>query len=76
MKLTFLGTGTSHGVPVIACDCAVCKSKDPHNKRYRSAAYIEISDNSSSKFILIDIGPDFREQALRENIRQIDAVSF
>lgn len=74
MKLTFLGTGTSHGVPVIACDCAVCKSKDPHDKRYRSAAYIEISDNSSSKFILIDIGPDFREQALRENIRQIDAV--
>lgn len=74
MKLTFLGTGTSHGVPVIACDCAVCKSKDPHDKRSRSAAYIEITGNSSSKYILIDIGPDFREQALRENIRQIDAV--
>lgn len=74
MKLTFLGTGTSHGVPVIACDCAVCKSKDPHDKRSRSAAYIEITNNSSSKYILIDVGPDFREQALRENIRQIDAV--
>lgn len=71
MKLTFLGTGTSHGVPVIACDCAVCKSKDPHNKRLRSAAYIQTNDG---KYILIDIGPDFREQALRENIREIDTV--
>ena len=71
MKLTFLGTGTSHGVPVIACDCAVCKSKDPQNKRLRSAAYIQTNDG---KYILIDIGPDFREQALRENIREIDTV--
>ena len=85
MKLTFLGTGTSHGVPVIACDCKVCKSKDPHDKRTRSAAYIEITDNSGcagtsgneaspAKYILIDVGPDFRTQALRENIRQIDAI--
>ena len=71
MKLTFLGTGTSHGVPVIACDCAVCTSKDPHDKRTRSAAYIQTSDN---KYILIDVGPDFRQQALRENIRKIDAI--
>ena len=71
MKVTFLGTGTSHGVPVIACDCAVCKSSDPHDKRTRSSVYIQTDDN---KFILIDIGPDFRTQALRENIRQIDAV--
>ncbi len=71
MKLTFLGTGTSHGVPVIACDCAVCKSSDLHDKRTRSSAYIQTDDN---KFILIDIGPDFRTQALRENIRQIDAI--
>ena len=71
MKLTFLGTGTSHGVPVIACDCEVCKSKDPHNKRLRSAAYIQTNDG---KYILIDIGPDFRQQALRENIREIDTV--
>ena len=75
MKLTFLGTGTSHGVPVIACDCAVCKSKDPHDKRGRSSAYIEFTaGDGSNKYLLIDIGPDFREQALREDICQIDAV--
>ena len=82
MKLTFLGTGTSHGVPVIACDCKVCKSKDPHDKRTRSAAYVKISGDTDSSnstvspanYILIDVGPDFRTQALRENIRQIDAV--
>ena len=71
MKLTFLGTGTSHGVPVIACDCAVCSSKDPRDKRTRSSAYIQTADN---KYILIDVGPDFRTQALREKIRQIDAI--
>ena len=71
MKLTFLGTGTSHGVPVIACDCAVCKSKDPHNKRTRSSVYIQTEDN---KYILIDIGPDFHEQAIRENIRALDTL--
>ncbi len=71
MKITFLGTGTSHGVPVIACDCAVCHSSDPRDKRLRSSVYIQTEDN---KHILIDIGPDFRTQALRENIREIDAV--
>ena len=71
MKLTFLGTGTSHGVPVIACDCAVCKSKDPHNKRTRSSVFIETEDK---KYILIDIGPDFHEQAIRENVRALDAL--
>jgi phosphoribosyl 1,2-cyclic phosphate phosphodiesterase len=71
MKITFLGTGTSHGVPVIACDCAVCKSTDPRDKRLRSSVYIQTEDN---KHILIDIGPDFRTQALRENIREIDTV--
>lgn len=78
MKLTFLGTGTSHGVPVIGCDCEVCKSTDPRDKRYRSSAYIEISskheERSNQKYILIDVGPDFRSQALAQNIRQIDAV--
>lgn len=75
MKLTFLGTGTSHGVPVIACDCEVCKSTDPHNRRGRCSAYVQLhGKNGTDKFILIDIGPDFREQALRENIRNIDAV--
>ena len=71
MKLTFLGTGTSHGVPVIACDCPVCKSTDSRDKRTRSSVFIQTEDNKS---ILIDIGPDFRNQALRENIREIDAV--
>ena len=71
MKLTFLGTGTSHGVPVIGCDCAVCKSTDPHDNRTRSAAYIQTDDD---KYFLIDIGPEFRIQALRENIKKIDAV--
>ena len=75
MKLTFLGTGTSHGVPVIGCDCAVCKSSDPRDKRYRSSAYVQFqAEDGSDKYILIDIGPDFRSQALRQDIRQIDAV--
>ena len=75
MKLTFLGTGTSHGVPVIACDCAVCKSQDPRDKRFRSSAYIQLTDQAGAdKYILIDVGPDFRTQALRADIRQVDAV--
>ena len=75
MKLTFLGTGTSHGVPVIACNCAVCKSADSHDKRTRSSAYVEFqAPDGTNKYILIDIGPDFRLQALRENISQIDAL--
>ena len=71
MKLTFLGTGTSHGVPVIACDCPVCKSKDIHDKRLRSSAYVETCDGFS---IQIDVGPEFRIQALENNIKKIDAV--
>lgn len=75
MTLTFLGTGTSHGVPVIGCDCAVCKSTDPRDKRFRSSAYINFKNSAGEdKYILIDIGPDFHSQALRADIRQIDAV--
>ena len=75
MKLTFLGTGTSHGVPVIGCDCAVCKSTDPRDKRYRSSAYIQFTAaDGSSKFILIDIGPDFRSQALRADIQPLSVI--
>lgn len=70
MKLTFLGTGTSTGVPYIGCDCEVCKSKDPRDQRLRCSSLLEIND----KKILIDCGPDFRQQALRSNIRHIDAV--
>lgn len=71
MQLTFLGTGTSHGVPVIACDCKVCKSRDSHDKRMRCSAYVV---SASGKAILIDIGPEFRIQALQNNIRKVDAV--
>jgi phosphoribosyl 1,2-cyclic phosphate phosphodiesterase len=70
MKITFLGTGTSQGVPVIACDCDVCKSDDPHDKRLRSSISIE----KDGLRIVIDCGPDFRQQMLRENIRSVDAI--
>jgi len=70
MKLTFLGTGTSTGNPQLLCSCAVCASKDPKDNRLRASVYIEAEDTS----ILVDCGPDFRQQALREHIRQIDAL--
>lgn len=74
MKVTLLGTGTSHGVPAIACDCEVCKSTDPHDKRTRSSALIKIQNAGHEEAILIDIGPDFRAQCLRENIKKVDTV--
>lgn len=70
MKVTFLGTGTSQGVPVIACTCDVCRSSDPHDRRLRSSICIE----TGSLRIIIDCGPDFRQQMLREDIRSIDAI--
>lgn len=69
-KLLFLGTGTSTGIPMIGCDCPVCKSTDPRNRRLRSSVYITAGDLR----ILVDTSPDFREQALRHDIRHIDAV--
>ena len=71
MKFTFLGTGTSHGIPVIACDCAVCKSSDPRDKRYRCSAYLQTDDNHN---ILFDVGPEFRIQALENNIKKLDTI--
>ena len=71
MKLVFLGTGTSHGVPVIGCECEVCKSKDPRDRRYRCSAYIT---SNTGKNILIDIGPEFRLQAIENNVKKIDAL--
>ncbi len=70
MKITFLGTGTSQGVPVIACECEVCKSLDYRNNRLRVSVHIQIGDTS----IIIDAGPDFRQQVLRENIKNLDAI--
>lgn len=69
-KLTFLGSGTSQGVPMIACDCPVCSSTDPRDKRFRAAAMVEMDDMR----IVIDAGPDFRMQMLREKVRHIDAI--
>lgn len=72
MKLTFLGTGTSTGVPVIACNCPVCKSKDARDKRFRTSAMLSI-DNEN---LVIDCGPDFRFQMLKQNVEDITAVIF
>ncbi len=72
MKVTFLGTGTSQGVPVIACSCPVCLSKDPRDKRLRSSILVE----DGSTVILIDTGPDFRQQMLRAGVKRLDAVIY
>ena len=70
VRVIVLGSGTSLGVPVIACDCAVCRSDDPRNNRTRASILVE----SPTRRLLVDVGPDFRFQALRENLRSIDAV--
>ena len=70
--LTVLGSGTSMGVPIIGCDCAVCHSTDSRNRRTRPSVWIEYAGHS----VLIDTTPDFREQAIRENIRSVDAVLY
>ena len=72
MQITFLGTGTSQGVPVIACSCEVCQSIDFRDKRLRVSIHIEINGKS----FVIDTGPDFRQQMLRERIKNLDAVIF
>ena len=72
MQITLLGTGTSQGVPVIACNCEVCKSENPKDKRLRSSVMIEINN----KTFIIDTGPDFRQQMLRENVQEIDAILY
>lgn len=72
MKLTFLGTGTSTGVPTITCCCKVCTSTDPHDQRTRPSLLVEFD----SHVVLIDTTPDFRQQALREKMERLDAVVF
>jgi len=71
-KVTFLGTGTSQGIPMIACNCSVCLSTDERDKRLRVSIHIEIGGKS----FIIDTGPDFRQQVLRAGIKRLDAVLF
>jgi phosphoribosyl 1,2-cyclic phosphate phosphodiesterase len=71
VTITFLGTGTSQGVPVIACGCEVCTSADARDKRLRSSILVE-----GDKTVVIDSGPDFRYQMLRANVQHLDALVF
>ncbi|GHT65659.1 MBL fold metallo-hydrolase [Spirochaetia bacterium] len=71
MKLTILGSGTSHGVPVVGCDCPVCHSEDPRNKRMRASLYIE---GARGEKAIIDTGPEFRLQAIRAGIKKLDGI--
>lgn len=72
MKLTFLGTGTSQGIPVIACKCEVCRSVDFHDQRLRSSVLIEEGGTN----LLVDTGPDFRQQMLINRVNRLDAVLY
>lgn len=72
MKITLLGTGTSQGVPVVACNCEVCISDNPKDKRLRCSVLIEMQ----GKVLVIDSGPDFRYQMLREKVKQLDGIVF
>jgi len=77
-SLTFLGTGTSMGVPTLGCDCPVCTSQDPRDNRLRPSVLIQWMDSVAGlqRNVLIDSGPDFREQALRAKLKRIDAVFY
>jgi phosphoribosyl 1,2-cyclic phosphate phosphodiesterase len=73
LQITFLGTGTSHGVPMIGCECSTCRSSDPRDRRTRPSVFIEADDGSG---ILVDAGPDLRFQALTHGITRVDAIVF
>jgi phosphoribosyl 1,2-cyclic phosphate phosphodiesterase len=72
MKVTFLGTGTSQGVPILCCECEVCRSTNPKDNRLRASILVQ----SSQANIVIDSGPDFRQQLLRKDLKTLDAVVF
>jgi len=75
--LTFLGTGTSMGVPTLGCDCAVCTSADPHDRRLRPSVVLRWQQaGGPQRVVVIDTGPDFREQALRSGLKRVDAVFY
>jgi phosphoribosyl 1,2-cyclic phosphate phosphodiesterase len=73
LQITFLGTGTSHGVPMIGCECATCRSDDPRDRRLRPSVFLRASDGTS---LLVDAGPDLRAQALTHGINRVDAIIF
>jgi phosphoribosyl 1,2-cyclic phosphate phosphodiesterase len=82
MKVTVLGSGTSHGVPSIGCDCGVCRSTDPRDRRTRPSILIQLDDAVPSPFaaavrsILVDTSTDLRQQALANDVRRVDAILF
>lgn len=75
-RLTFLGTGTSMGVPTLGCSCAVCTSADLRDRRLRPSVLLEWRHENRDRVVLIDTGPDFREQALRNKLTRVDAVFY
>lgn len=75
-RLTFLGTGTSMGVPTLGCGCTVCSSADPRDRRLRPSIMLQWHDEVCIRVVLIDTGPDFREQALRNKLTRVDAVFY
>jgi phosphoribosyl 1,2-cyclic phosphate phosphodiesterase len=75
-EIIFLGSGTSMGVPTLGCACAVCRSTDPRDRRTRPSIAVTFQDGEHLRNLLIDSGPDFRQQALRENLQHIDAVLY
>jgi phosphoribosyl 1,2-cyclic phosphate phosphodiesterase len=72
LEITFLGTGTSVGIPIIGCSCEVCTSTNPKNNRLRSSIHLQYGELS----LLVDSGPDLRQQALRERLKKVDAVIY
>lgn len=83
MRITLLGTGTSHGVPMIGCDCAVCRSTDPRDRRSRVSIWIELPrDHAASptadsvRYVLVDTSTDLRAQALANDVKRVDAILF
>jgi phosphoribosyl 1,2-cyclic phosphate phosphodiesterase len=73
VRVLFLGTGTSHGVPMIGCDCDVCRSPDPRDQRSRTSIVVDFDDGFR---VLVDTTPDLRAQALRHDVRRVDAILF
>ena len=75
-ELILLGSGTSMGVPTLGCGCSVCSSSDPRDRRTRPSVAVQFRDGETERCVLIDSGPDFRQQAIREHIRRVDAVLY